>query len=59
MTPCGHLFIRRSGDDAIPCGTRLWWGVGTAPKTSEVFLCDSCIQKQKDEEHALEEATKP
>lgn len=51
--------MKKPGDDSVPCGTKLWWGVGTAKKELEIALCPACIQKQKDEERTLEEATKP
>ena len=59
MNPCGRPVVKKPGDDSVPCGTKLWWGVGTAKKELEIALCPACIQKQKDEERTLEEATKP
>lgn len=59
MITCGRPVRKQTDDDDIPCGTRLWWGVGTDVRTLEIVVCNRCLQKQKAEEQALEEATCP
>jgi hypothetical protein len=58
--PCGRPVKKLPGDDPLPCGSRLYWNFGQVGATRlEILLCEFCIQKEKDDEIALEEATKP
>lgn len=59
-TGCGRPTKKIKSDDPLPCGSKLYWGFGQVGATVlEVLLCPACIQRNADEDAALEAATTP